>query len=155
MYGYLFYIYSSSKTLCSLSRRYIQFVQFVRMNHIFKNLTTFTLKVHASSSFHTTTPALAWTKSTLPKRFLEYNKKTFPPQGIGEEPRPAVNTICYIFFTHTIHQNFVLNNISTYLYKHNCVPRCSAKLEPVLKNSEAVFITLHYVFFPLHQWHTL
>lgn len=68
------------------------------MNHIFNKLATYTLKVHASSCFHTTTSALAWTKSTFPKRFLEYNKKIFPPQEIGEEPRPAVNTIYYILF---------------------------------------------------------
>lgn len=69
------------------------------MNHILKKLATFTLKDHASSSFHTTIPALAWTKSTTPKRFLDYNKKIYPPQEITEEPRPAVNIICCIFCT--------------------------------------------------------
>lgn len=63
------------------------------MNSIMKKLATFTLKIHASSSFHTTIPALAWTKSTLPKRFLEFNAKIYPPQEISEQPRPAVNII--------------------------------------------------------------
>lgn len=63
------------------------------MDQIFKKLASLALKVHISSSFHTTTPALAWAKTTLPKRFLEYNRKIYPPQEIGEEPRPAVSTI--------------------------------------------------------------
>lgn len=68
------------------------------MNYILNKLATFSLKIRASSSFHTTTPAVAWTKSTLPKRFLEHNRQIYPPQEIGEEPRPAVNIIFLLFF---------------------------------------------------------
>lgn len=62
------------------------------MDKLFKRLATLTLRLHSINSFHTTTPALAWTKSTLPNRFLKYNTKIYPPQEIGEEPRPAVST---------------------------------------------------------------
>ncbi|XP_046978572.1 39S ribosomal protein L22, mitochondrial [Vanessa cardui] len=41
------------------------------------------------SNLHTTGPQQAWAKSDLPKTFLTFNKKIYPPQEIGEEPRPA------------------------------------------------------------------
>ena len=46
-----------------------------------------------TNNLHTTGPQLAWAKSTLPKTFISNNKKIYPPQEIGEEPRPAVRII--------------------------------------------------------------
>lgn len=44
-----------------------------------------------ASFIHTTPPAEAgYTPNTGPRRFIENNKKTFPIQEDGEEPRPAV-----------------------------------------------------------------
>ncbi|KAI5641996.1 ribosomal protein l22p/L17e domain-containing protein [Phthorimaea operculella] len=47
------------------------------------------IKSNHTSNFHTAAPTLAWSKATTPKRFLVHNKKIYPPQEIGEEPRPA------------------------------------------------------------------
>ncbi|KAI8440176.1 hypothetical protein MSG28_001566 [Choristoneura fumiferana] len=58
------------------------------MYKILKNICAPVIKLQINP-FHTSTPALAWTKSTLPKKFLEHNNKVFPPQELGEEPRPA------------------------------------------------------------------
>lgn len=43
------------------------------------------------NSLHTTIPSPAWTKSELPRNFLRYNKKIYPPGEINEEPRKAVS----------------------------------------------------------------
>ncbi|CAG9791934.1 unnamed protein product [Diatraea saccharalis] len=42
---------------------------------------------------HTCAPILAWSKPVLPMKFINYNKKVYPPQINGEEPRPAY--ICH------------------------------------------------------------
>ncbi|XP_026765367.1 39S ribosomal protein L22, mitochondrial [Galleria mellonella] len=55
----------------------------------FTNICAIILKQNNINKFHTSTSSLAWTKSNVPKRFLEYNKKIYPPQENGEEPRPA------------------------------------------------------------------
>lgn len=62
------------------------------MNQILKNICAPVIKLQINS-FHTSALALAWTKSTLPNKFLENNNKVFPPQELGEEPRPAVSII--------------------------------------------------------------
>ncbi|KAG6464337.1 39S ribosomal protein L22, mitochondrial [Manduca sexta] len=61
------------------------------MNHLFKNLCLRLgkLNIKPINGFHTSATDLAWTKSNLPKTFLAHNKKVYPPQEIGEEPRPA------------------------------------------------------------------
>ncbi|XP_041972875.1 39S ribosomal protein L22, mitochondrial [Aricia agestis] len=58
------------------------------MNNILKTISV-NIGRATSSGFHTTSTSEAWSKSTVPKRFLEYNKKIYPPQEIGEERRPA------------------------------------------------------------------
>lgn len=47
--------------------------------------------LRSQRAFHSCTPNFAWAKPTTPRSFLEHNKKVFPPQQIGEEPRPAVS----------------------------------------------------------------
>ncbi|XP_063823849.1 large ribosomal subunit protein uL22m [Ostrinia nubilalis] len=59
------------------------------MIKVFRNICLITTKNVNVNMFHTAPASLAWSKSVLPKRFLEYNKKVFPPQEIGEEKRPA------------------------------------------------------------------
>ncbi|XP_028178805.1 39S ribosomal protein L22, mitochondrial [Ostrinia furnacalis] len=59
------------------------------MIKVFRNICLTTTKNVNVNMFHTAPASLAWSKSVLPKRFLEYNKKVFPPQEIGEEKRPA------------------------------------------------------------------
>jgi len=43
--------------------------------------------------FHNTPSLSAWkaNRENGPTHFLEYNKKVYPPQQPGEEPRPAVS----------------------------------------------------------------
>lgn len=43
--------------------------------------------------FHNTPSLGAWkaSRESGPTHFLEYNKKVYPPQQPGEEPRPAVS----------------------------------------------------------------
>lgn len=47
------------------------------------------------SLFHTTAALdKSWnTRNTGARKFLEHNKTVFPPQAVGEEPRPAVSII--------------------------------------------------------------
>ncbi|CAG9563638.1 unnamed protein product [Danaus chrysippus] len=59
------------------------------MTNIFRNLLSIGHSCNLKSNLHTSPLHFAWTKSNLPKRFLEYNKKIYPPQEIDEEPRPA------------------------------------------------------------------
>lgn len=64
------------------------------MNIICRNLNN--LRIHAShtlnvNNFHTSSLCLAWTKSEIPRQFLNHNKKIYPPQNIDEEPRNAVS----------------------------------------------------------------
>ncbi|KAL0839515.1 hypothetical protein ABMA28_016219 [Loxostege sticticalis] len=59
------------------------------MINVFRDLCSTACKNVNINMFHTTPVSLAWSKSVLPKRFLEYNKKVFPPQALGEETRPA------------------------------------------------------------------
>ncbi|CAK1578307.1 unnamed protein product [Parnassius mnemosyne] len=59
------------------------------MNHIFKLLPKIGLKTNQILGLHTNATLSAWVKAKTPKKFLEYNKKIFPPQAIGDEPRPA------------------------------------------------------------------
>lgn len=61
------------------------------MNKLLKDICSTALKYNNTHAFHTSSPVLAWSKSEIPKNFLRYNKKVFPPQEIGEEPRPAVS----------------------------------------------------------------
>lgn len=62
------------------------------MNHIFKKGCSVVMKNHLiGNNFHTAAPALAWSKSEVPAGFLKHNKKIYPPQEIGEEPRAAVS----------------------------------------------------------------
>lgn len=49
------------------------------------------LGLRSQRAFHSCSSNLAWSKPTTPTSFLEYNKKVYPPQEIGEEPRPAVS----------------------------------------------------------------
>lgn len=43
---------------------------------------------------HTSISTQAWKPSDEePKKFLEYNKKIYPPQSPDEEPRPAVSCL--------------------------------------------------------------
>ncbi|XP_050342146.1 39S ribosomal protein L22, mitochondrial [Nymphalis io] len=60
------------------------------MNRICPNICKVELYFNfIKSNLHTTGPQQAWAKSDLPKSFLTFNKKIYPPQQIGEEPRPA------------------------------------------------------------------
>ncbi|KAJ8724979.1 hypothetical protein PYW07_015937 [Mythimna separata] len=60
------------------------------MNQLFKNLCLTNLKTNQLKSIHTSSSALAWSKTeNIPKRFLRHNKKIYPPQSPDEEPRPA------------------------------------------------------------------
>lgn len=61
------------------------------MNTILKHLYGVGSATNHVFGIHTSAPIAAWVKAKTPKRFLEYNKKVFPPQAIGEEPRPAVS----------------------------------------------------------------
>lgn len=61
------------------------------MNKLFKTLCGPSLKTNNILSFHTSSPVSAWLNNKVPKKFLEYNNKIYPPQAIGEEPRPAVS----------------------------------------------------------------
>lgn len=58
------------------------------MNQLFKQLCLASFRINTSHNLHTSAPAKAWTKSDLPKSFLKYNKKIYPPQDPSEEPRP-------------------------------------------------------------------
>ncbi|XP_034825286.1 large ribosomal subunit protein uL22m [Maniola hyperantus] len=61
------------------------------MNRVRSSL--FEFQCNLKNNLHTSARDFAWTKSTLPKRFLQCNKKIYPPQEIGESPRPAF--ICH------------------------------------------------------------
>lgn len=62
------------------------------MNRLFVTLCKANLCFNPlKSNLHTNGPQLAWAKSDLPKTFVNFNKKVYPPQEIGEEPRPAVS----------------------------------------------------------------
>ncbi|KAJ8726956.1 hypothetical protein PYW08_015353 [Mythimna loreyi] len=60
------------------------------MNQLFKNLCLTNIKTNQLKNIHTSSSALAWSKTeNIPKRFLLHNKKIYPPQSTDEEPRPA------------------------------------------------------------------
>lgn len=50
-----------------------------------------TTKVISPAFFHTGSSCFAWSKSEVPKNFIAYNRKIYPPQGLDEEPRKAVS----------------------------------------------------------------
>ncbi|XP_013185645.2 large ribosomal subunit protein uL22m [Amyelois transitella] len=61
--------------------------------NVFSSFCSLGWKFGLSKCFHTSASTMAWSKSKLPKSFIEHNKKIYPPQEIGEEPRPAF--ICH------------------------------------------------------------
>ncbi|XP_045763741.1 39S ribosomal protein L22, mitochondrial [Maniola jurtina] len=63
------------------------------MNRIKNSLFAVTVQCNLKNNLHTSARDFAWTKSKLPKEFLQFNKKIYPPQEIGESPRPAF--ICH------------------------------------------------------------
>lgn len=76
----------------------IYFNYYTIMNLLFKHLFQSSASI-LRNNLHTTGPELAWAKQNLPKTFISNNKKIYPPQEIGEEPRPAVSikiwSLCY------------------------------------------------------------
>lgn len=65
----------------------------IKMNTIRKLFQSNFQNTLLTNNLHTTGSHLAWAKSTLPKTFINNNKKIYPPQEIGEDPRPAVSKI--------------------------------------------------------------
>lgn len=64
------------------------------MNFIFKKICHAVSCNHfTNNSIHTTAIVGAWSKPNAPTKFIGYNKKVYPPQENGEEPRPAVSIL--------------------------------------------------------------
>lgn len=65
------------------------------MNFLFKKICHVAVTNHFTNSInnniHSSAIVEAWSKSTVPTKFIGYNKKVYPPQENGEEPRPAVS----------------------------------------------------------------
>ncbi|KPI91260.1 39S ribosomal protein L22, mitochondrial [Papilio xuthus] len=59
------------------------------MNKILKRLFGVGLTPNHVHGIHTSAPIAAWVQAKTPQSFLKHNRKIFPPQAIGEEPRPA------------------------------------------------------------------
>lgn len=52
------------------------------------------LTVFECNKLHTSSALSAIATTQNPRGWLKYNKKVYPPQKLGEEPRPAVSSIC-------------------------------------------------------------
>ncbi|XP_023949327.1 39S ribosomal protein L22, mitochondrial [Bicyclus anynana] len=63
------------------------------MNRFLSNLFARRFQCNTKNNLHTSGQDFAWTKSILPKSFIQNNQKIYPPQEIGENPRPAF--ICH------------------------------------------------------------
>lgn len=74
-----------SKIPCSMGNRTLWSIGHLRLPNVAA------VEFIQISNIHCGSPLEAYQKHSGPKKWLDYNKKIFPPQGPEEERRPAVS----------------------------------------------------------------